>query len=778
MFHNRGNGGSSPDKPPWSVQVAITKRYEELVTSSVEGMAGFAHINLALCYHVGCGVERNIEKISEHIHAAVLHGRPDAYLLIHPLSEFLGFEIDSKLLETVESSEFDDQNQVMMENRKNVPYRPAYRELVVLQQKTIIAEFSIQPNDLHSAVVCNKTEIVQQLLQAGEVDRPDQLGQTVLLKACMFGNFETAKLLLQNGSNPSLADSEGWTALHLLIRFSDTDIEPLCSLIQAASPAVNVNAVTEVPSNVVDYWDCLYGTPLQHAVKAGNTTAVRALLNMGANPTFGADWPNPLQIASSLFLPDVLELLLEKTKSADGLFCLNEAHPFRPIMIHGKGLSTAICATIKFLMDIPGLNLDSFASSPLEQVAAANYSLTDVTIARELIPYFEDKPNDTLSTMQTALLGCAGVPVESHIAIASLLINAGYSSRMSTFGHPLRLGWNAMHWAASGRSLTLVRQMYERDPELVDIKTTNDEGLYPFHVAATSFYGLEMIELLLGLGTDPCKFSGEDMTALAYFLGEMRLRLDMRQFDLLLKANAPNGYVVQRGGITILHMVVIRSTMMNLEEEPGYEMLGTILARPEILALINKPTDEGYVSLHYACITPDYTTLRMLFEAGANIKYRTPAPDQQGPISLVLNGAGRPKPGFGGRDNSERWDNAVYRAASFLAECSDKSAQEKLRLHFRIAAYCGCVEEVKRLVECEERIEFPRNDNEPTPLQLIQTRLERHGQTTNQGNGSNVSSEQGSLLNAEYLAKLRQIVPILLDYESTSDENAAELDCS
>jgi ankyrin repeat protein len=71
---------------------------------------------------------------------------------------------------------------------------------------------------LHTAVLCNKPEIVQALIQAGaQVDKRDAQKRTPLHRAAEQGSLEIIQLLLSKGADMHAKDQEGNTPLHTAI---------------------------------------------------------------------------------------------------------------------------------------------------------------------------------------------------------------------------------------------------------------------------------------------------------------------------------------------------------------------------------------------------------------------------------------------------------------------------------------------------------------------------------------------------------------------------------
>jgi hypothetical protein len=286
-----------------------------------------------------------------------------------------------------------------------------------------------------------------------------------------------------------------------------------------------------------------------------------------------------------------------------------------------------------------------------------------------------------------------------------------------------------MHWAAAGRSLEIVERLHSKDPELLHLHTSSETKDSPLHIAARASYGLEMVQLLLGLGADPCAMAGYGQTPLVNCIAESRLQLNMQKFEILLKANATNGYVVQNGGSTILHHVALRAAKLDQEDLPGHELLRYILNRSEMANLINKTNDNCIAPLHLVCYRPDYTSIRLLVEAGADVHLMTPEPNAMSPLGIVLEYARAPSEGLAGKDLDPVWHRFAYRAACYLSDCSAGTPQDKKLTRLHMATYCGYTEEVRRLVEQEGADLDAKNAKGYTPLEMLAGLLLRYHQT-------------------------------------------------
>lgn len=257
-----------------------------------------------------------------------------------------------------------------------------------------------------------------------------------------------------------------------------------------------------------------------------NEVAVAALLKLGADPQLRSPLllRTPLQLASSLLLPEILQLMLYRAKTSDvdnhGLFYLNDAHPFRTITMHGRKLPQAIKETIRVLTLSNSVDImSSWGSTPLMSIAYCNYSRSDYWIAQELLEICDKTINSPMfSTMGIASIGSNGSLLKTKAEIALMLIDAGFSCRAVCRQNAF-VDWNAMHVAVVHNSLDIVQALYDKDKELLEIGTTNDTKARLLHVVANSSSDAEVISLLLKLGANPLAPCGSrGITPLTFYI--------------------------------------------------------------------------------------------------------------------------------------------------------------------------------------------------------------------------------------------------------------------
>jgi ankyrin repeat protein len=126
---------------------------------------------------------------------------------------------------------------------------------------------------LHHWVKGGNHDCLKVLLDAGaEPDRPDKFGETPLLRAMyFFKNVEvrSLELLIARGANPHRQSLEGWTGIHLTVRWNWNDVARLDCLLRHG---LDINQMDE---------DGM--TPLMVALVHNIPKAVDDLLERGAS---------------------------------------------------------------------------------------------------------------------------------------------------------------------------------------------------------------------------------------------------------------------------------------------------------------------------------------------------------------------------------------------------------------------------------------------------------------------------------------------------------------
>jgi ankyrin repeat protein len=165
-------------------------------------------------------------------------------------------------------------------------------------------------------------ECVPVLLDAGaEINAADQDGITALLMAMINGHYDVAGVLLERGADPNIADRTGRTPLYSAVDFHTmpesnrpspkeigNELSSLDVLQRVLAKGANVNTQLKQQQpyrTKLDRGDDTMlttgTTPFLRAAKAGDTTAMKLLLEQGADAKLATrNGINPLMAAAGL----------------------------------------------------------------------------------------------------------------------------------------------------------------------------------------------------------------------------------------------------------------------------------------------------------------------------------------------------------------------------------------------------------------------------------------------------------------------------------------------
>jgi ankyrin repeat protein len=143
----------------------------------------------------------------------------------------------------------------------------------------------------------SKTESVDlmQLFRGSDLESTDDDGRTPLIHAAKAGNVETVRQLIDKKANIMATDKNDWSAVHHAAKGDHADVLPL---FQGADLEAKEKK---------EGW-----TPLMVAAEAGNTKAVRTLIDMKVNiMTVEAVGFTALQLAASSGHGEVVQLMID-----------------------------------------------------------------------------------------------------------------------------------------------------------------------------------------------------------------------------------------------------------------------------------------------------------------------------------------------------------------------------------------------------------------------------------------------------------------------------------
>jgi len=367
----------------------------------------------------------------------------------------------------------------------------------------------------------------------------------LLFSATLNGRVELVKYLLASGMSAKSGDLRRAHFLHNLFKFEDETIPEIANLLVASGADVNARVggrsifgETLLGSLFIDS----SGPPLMTNTWAGNETAVRTLLQLGADPLLrkfesedSSSWPNSLELAVSLHLYNITDMMLENI-IARGLGACREVKSvichlaqrgdiLHRWLLHGSNYVIACRKTIDVCLQ-HGCSFSEESeqgSIPVSQTVAMNpclrYSLKALLDAGA-------NPNATDTLGRTALMYAARPTwsKEDNATTTRILLSRGASTNCATND-----GCTAMHLHAKNNSNLSLEVILDSG---ADMEAKDEEGETPLCCAAYSPLGTDALRLLLDRGADMKHFAGPNkLTPLGFAVSSgnipgMRVLLD------------------------------------------------------------------------------------------------------------------------------------------------------------------------------------------------------------------------------------------------------------
>jgi ankyrin repeat protein len=155
-----------------------------------------------------------------------------------------------------------------------------------------------------TAVKFSSPQIVKLLLEQGADPNLDSYGETAIVPAVLYGEFEIIQLLVEHGAKIEFQAEDGWryTALSDAAIYSNHILKYLLD-----------------QGGEIDFQDDEGNTALMYAVNARHTENVKLLIESGANPTLvnenGATVLSVAQTKDNAAITEMIEAYLKQWKS-------------------------------------------------------------------------------------------------------------------------------------------------------------------------------------------------------------------------------------------------------------------------------------------------------------------------------------------------------------------------------------------------------------------------------------------------------------------------------
>lgn len=639
---------------PWRIRTELVSQYQATVDNAQNDLASQALFNLAACYATGFGVELNsdialdyLAKASEYMYkpARVLYRIFHTSGLIENPVTLKNLDSLDQSLDSIQKSVAPLPQQLHFSARLRQYYRRenARRSssLITIKAKDITLQTEAELWDflidnigiLHEFVVdleingdqlsvpllhhliASHEHLAEAILRKGaDVTIMNNNSISLLDIACSCGSTTLVRILLE--LLPESA-SHVSSALHWLFMFQDSEIHSIAEMLVDHGVSFKTICINEFK----DFNLVFSGTALNWAVMARNTTAVRALVELGAkvNQSYVSRSPYwqypsfPLDLAVCLLLPEMVELLVSlgaEIRSRPENGCIPALHyigetvdPFRIWLIHGRGYKEAVKDTIEALLR-SGANIDEESDDGITALHYTAERTTCLTYVLEGLLHFNPTvftgEDSQRSPMYFASIALGYDPVNS----AKMKIIVDYCAKIlepTEFQSASRRALkNCTRDGTVGAAREILTGLSPREKAFVD------EGQL-LHIAA-EYNETEMIRLFLDLGADV----NLDAPGTPACCAAQRGKRDALAL-LLSRGSSVFTSPTSASGTSLLHEIVGSSTS---SPDQSFYTLRFVWKhfRCLFLPVVDNYDDFGFTALHSAIIWANIRNVATLLE--------------------------------------------------------------------------------------------------------------------------------------------------------------------
>jgi ankyrin repeat protein len=508
-------------------------------------------------------------------------------------------------------------------------------------------------NILHFAASCGLESTTKKLIENHDRDALDTRnvnGEIPLLLACRSGHYLTTMMLLEAGADPRIPSDYGDTPLHWLLSFDDRSVDEVAS--KLVQTGVKVDAVAER----WQYIHCgenafIAGTPLIRAVTRNRLKVIEALLKMGADPNFTIDGISAINMAAFLHYPDILEMLISRSsdeprtveRSTGKSLLIRvimggslEANGslFGRIRRHGHRWRSTARKTLQVLLDhgvgehlhdVPGL------AGLTALFLAATYAEPDIleflleNACAEQIDMLSTVPQDPQSSRSPLAATIKSRNMEAFRLLLKFGADATIRESLVELEEPVTLLYECA-WVANDDP-DFAQALIEHG---VAVDESPDDYETPFGCALRNRC-FALAKCLLQNQADVNKeyksglFLAREraMTVLGHLVTECSVGT-LACLNFLFRSDGPPcrpDFVVSRHlGLSVLHVVAITPFARQDERASGM-ILAALLTyfKPSQGQLDMAFSDQRYTALHIAVLYANYTVVRGLLNAGADM---------------------------------------------------------------------------------------------------------------------------------------------------------------
>lgn len=457
----------------------------------------------------------------------------------------------------------------------------------------------VRYNILEFAIGHNDKKLVEEVLSTLPEESPGMSisKESLLHTAARCGNLDIVELLMRYWSSTGSFDASA--PLYWLFCFSDTQIDRLVRLLQEicrekfrAEEALDRAMAVKEETPLHPQWPFkVQGTPLATAVSSGNTAAVRALLQLGANPLVPAFSPSegqdhlmadftPLHMAVKYNFPGIFDLLWHSAFPSGHVTmeaaCSNQHLRRLPLACALSPLSNAERLAIHGSRYIDRLRETVSLISPMVQQQDPD-GRTAVSQAIDM---------EDIDALEALLTDCP--------ELATTRIKAPWDGGLYTY--PLHLATQAFSDRESEELRRIILYILRLDQTAID--RPDASSFKPIHIAAMGS-STSLVEMLLeqGASLDNTGKSGRaplhacNTAAMVQLLHSRGASLNQRDSK----------------GMTAVHVAANKGSE---------DVLRSLI---QCGAEINLTDDDGSTALHFATKGKHHRAAKVLLEAGANV---------------------------------------------------------------------------------------------------------------------------------------------------------------
>ncbi|KAH8655982.1 ankyrin repeat-containing domain protein [Tricladium varicosporioides] len=646
--------------PPWDIQKIIFAAMESNAGSATGNSTGKLQFDLSLCYLLGFGTSKDINKMLNAMAQSAMKGFSLAIKVVLRIHAACGHQLPTGFLS--DSSDFSEVNAIEDLIADNPEY---YTRRIQIHNSTTqastlaqplqvidsdgkaislfewtlddVKQFAILNEDsieawgivvrdadsllgtcsfLHFASFFGQIDLVKILLGRGfNVNTKTQNGRTPLYFASKGGKAEMVEYLLEKGADASIKDNFDISPLHWMLMVPGP-VEDLCRKLHLSGADLNAMSTTRVL--IPDHFLTLLGTPLHWAVGARHTSLIRALLALGADVDGPDKTWTPVQLAVSLHLSEELDILLQNGASIDYedqkslFFQLSGRLPIQRWLIHGsyhnQALKTTVLTLLKYGISIEAPDTDGV--TPLVYCLMTEASDADIEIAAVLIENGAN-PHRRIGgypVLHWAIIGSQ--PSPQTIGTLKLLVEKNVD--INSLADEDHDSYTALHCAAEVNNLSAAKFLVGKG---LNARARTHTGATPLHIAAQKNGSLEMIKALIDWGGSVDDVEDEiQLTVLGACLETPTT--DASIIDYLVEQST--SMVVSERNRTILHLAAAQASRVN-----GRFLLGVLLKHKKVRQCINAVDSDGWTALHMAALGVDVYCTFILMNAGADVTIRT-----------------------------------------------------------------------------------------------------------------------------------------------------------